>query len=97
MRMLVVSVRDAKAEIYMRPWFVQTAGVAIRSFMDEVNREDKDNQLFNHPSDFALYQIGEYDDNEGKVYGYEVPRLLLQADQVRSSRKHEVLKNLSVV
>lgn len=81
MRMVMCSVRDAKAEMFMRPFFVQSTGVAVRSFTDEVNREDKDNQMFNHASDFALYEIGLFDDSDGKVYPYDIPKLLIQADQ----------------
>lgn len=83
MRMVMVSVRDVKSELYGRPFFVRTSGEAIRSFMDEVNRNEKDNMMAAHPSDFALYEIGLFDDAEGKIYGYDIPKLLLQADQVK--------------
>lgn len=82
MRLVMVCVRDAKAEVFMRPWFANTAGMAIRAFTDEVNRDDKDNQLFKHPGDFALYEVGLFDDNEGKVYSYDVPKILISADQI---------------
>lgn len=94
MRMVIVSVRDAKADLYMRPWFVQTAGVAIRSFSDEVNREDKENHLYNHPSDFALYEIGLFDDADGKIYPYDVPKLLINADAIRM-KPHALPKNIT--
>ena len=55
---VIVSVRDTAAEAFGRPMYLQSLGVAIRSFTDEVNREDKDNQLFNHPDDFDLYVSG---------------------------------------
>lgn len=85
MRQVIVSVRDAKSETYMRPWFVTTAGAAIRAFSDEVNRNEKENTLNQHPEDFALYEIGLFDDNEGKIYHYDVPKLLIHADQVKTS------------
>lgn len=81
--MVICAVRDAKAEVYMRPFFVQQSGVAIRSFTDEVNRDDKDNTMFVHTADFALYEIGLFDDIEGKIYSYDVPKLLVQADQIK--------------
>lgn len=96
MRMVMVCVRDAKAEIYMRPWFVQTAGAAIRTFSDEVNREDKENALYNHPGDFALYEVGLFDDQEGKVYSYDIPKLLIQADQIRM-KPYALPKNITAV
>lgn len=87
MRMVICSVRDAKMESYARPWFVQTTGVAIRSFTDEVNREEKENPLNTHPEDYALYEIGLFDDADGKIYPYDVPKLLVQADQVKVEKK----------
>ncbi|WNK12398.1 MAG: nonstructural protein [Microvirus sp.] len=87
MRQVIVSVRDAKADIFGRPFFVQTAGVAIRSFSDEVNREGTDNQFNTHPEDFSLYEIGLYDDIDGKIYPYDIPKLLIQADQVKVNSK----------
>lgn len=96
MRMVICSVRDAKAEVYGRPFFVQSAGVAIRSFTDEVNREDQENNLHNHPADFALYEIGLFDDADGKLYPYDVPKLLIQADQVKVE-KNAFKRNISKV
>lgn len=83
MRMVMVCIRDAKADIFGRPFFTQSAGVAIRSFSDEVSREDKDNTMYNHPEDYALYEVGLFDDQDGKIYPYDIPKLLIQADQIR--------------
>lgn len=94
MRMVICCVRDAKADCYMRPFFVQASGVAIRSFTDEVNREDKENSMFNHPSDYSLYEIGLYDDNEGKIYPYDVPKMLISADAVKIEK---FMRGVSVV
>lgn len=84
MRMVIVAIRDVKADNYARPWFVQTVAVAMRSFADEVNREDKENQLNTHSEDFQLWEIGIYDDNDGKIYGKETPKLIASGDQVKT-------------
>lgn len=83
MRQVICTVRDAKSELFARPMFVQQAGVAIRSFTDEVNRKDPENMMYNHPSDFALYELGHYNDVEGKIIPHDIPKLLVQADQVK--------------
>lgn len=82
MKQVIIAVRDSKADAFGRPFFVASAGVGIRSFDDEVNRRDPENQMNNHPSDFALYQLGEYDDSTGIIECYPQPKLLIQADQV---------------
>ena len=81
MKQLVIAVRDSAADVFGRPYFVPTAGIAIRSFTDEVNRKADDNQLHKHAKDFALYEIGEYDDATGMVVCHPQPKLLINADQ----------------
>jgi len=87
MRMVMCSIRDFKSEIYMRPWFAQATGAAIRMFQDEVNRNDPDNMLNRHPADFALYEIGLFDDSEGVVYPYDVKKLLMEGSQATVNYK----------
>lgn len=79
---IVCSVRDQKSEAFGRPFFVPSVGVAMRDFEDEVNRADEKNILYRHPSDFALYQLGVFDDADGKI-ATDLPRLLVIGDQVR--------------
>jgi len=80
---VIVSVKDSAAEAYGRPMYLQSLGVAIRSFTDEVNREDKDNQLFNHPDDFDLYELGVFDDSLGKYELRENPTVIVRGKDVK--------------
>lgn len=65
MKFIVCAVRDIKANLYDRPFYAQSVGSAVRSFGDEVVREDPNNMLHKHPYDFELYQLGTYDDETG--------------------------------
>ena len=65
MKQCVVSVYDRAAETFGRPVFVPAKAAAIRSFSDEVNRDDPSNDLRRHPDDFDLYILGEFDDSKG--------------------------------
>jgi len=80
---VIVSVKDSAAEAFGRPMYLQSLGVAIRSFTDEVNREDKDNQLFNHPDDFDLYELGVFDDSLGKYELRENPTVIVRGKDVK--------------
>ena len=80
---VIVSVRDTAAEAFGRPMYLQSLGVAIRSFTDEVNREDKDNQLFNHPDDFDLYELGVFDDSLGRYELRENPTVIVRGKDVK--------------
>lgn len=85
MKLNLCSVKDRAADAYARPMFVPSTGVAIRSFSDEINRKADDNQLYNHPDDFDLYEFGIFDDNSGLFEIYEQPILLTLGKQVKVS------------
>lgn len=81
MKYVVGAVRDSKADCFNRPIFMQSVGSMIRSFQDEVNRSADDNAMNRHPGDFALYELGSYDDGTAVMEMHEQPKLLVQADQ----------------
>jgi len=83
MKLNLCSVKDRAADAYGRPMFAPSTGVAIRSFSDEVNRADAENQLYNHPDDFDLYEFGVFDDNSGLFEIYDQPKLLSLGKQVK--------------
>lgn len=73
MKRYVFSVRDRASDTYGSPFLTVARGQAIRSFSDEVNRKDEGNQLFRHPEDFDLYELGEFDDSTG-LFATGVPK-----------------------
>ena len=83
MKLNICSVKDRAADAFGRPMFVPSIGVAIRSFSDELNRSDADNQLYNHSDDFDLYEFGVFDDNTGLFDLYDQPKLLSLGKQVK--------------
>ena len=84
MNHVIVSVKDRAADCYGRPFFVATDNVAIRSFMDEVNRKHEENQLFNHSDDFDLFALGVFDDNTAIIDMYDSPKLLMLGKSAKS-------------
>lgn len=78
---VIVAVRDSAADTFGRPFFVPSAAVGIRSFTDEVNRSDEQNSFYKHAKDFALYEIGQYDDSTAQIVVHPQPKLLINADQ----------------
>lgn len=86
---VVVSVRDRAVDAFGRPAFVAAVGAAIRSFQDELNREHGDNQMWLHPDDFDLYELGSWDDHNGVMLQLERPRQIAVGKQlaVRKSVK----------
>lgn len=82
MKFFVLAVRDRALDAFMQPFFVQSIGLGVRSFSDEVNRNSPDSPIFKHPEDFDLYEIGEYDDHEGSLISVP-PRQIAVGKDVR--------------
>ncbi len=59
------SIFDKKAATYNTPFFCINDGVACRSFSDLVR--DHRSTVGQHPEDFALYRLGEFNDLEGII------------------------------
>lgn len=84
MKLFVFAVRDRATDAFGTPMFMVSAGQVIRSFTAEVNRADKDNQLFNHSGDFDLYELASFDAETGLFEGHP-PRLIARAQDLRVS------------
>lgn len=58
------SIFDNKALQYHAPFFVSTDGAAVRAFSDLAN--DLNSNIGRHPSDYSLFNVGFYDDQNGQ-------------------------------
>lgn len=63
MKLLAFAVYDAKAEAYLRPFFAETKGLAVRSFRDASN--DPQHEMCRHAADYTLFEIGSFDQGTG--------------------------------
>lgn len=85
MKQVCVAIYDVKAQAYMRPFFTPREAMAVRMFVDEVNRAAEDNPLYRHPEDYRLMFILEWDDESGQVVPSDqiTPRLIVEAANVK--------------
>ena len=90
MTLKMYSIRDAKSEIFNKPWFAITHGEAERNFTAAVN--DEKTSLHNHPEDFDLFYVGMYDDNTGKLTALQTPEHIIKAVQVKKSAPQNVVQ-----
>jgi hypothetical protein len=70
------AIRDRATDSFGNPMFLVSRGQAVRSFTDEINRQDRENQLYAHPDDFDLYYLGEYVTDKGSFQAIE-PEMIL--------------------
>jgi len=78
----IFAIRDRATDQFGNPMFMVSLGQAIRTFSDEVNRADKDNQLNAHSDDFDLYKFGTYTTDTG-MFDTGVPEMVCVGKSVR--------------
>ena len=78
MNINVYAVKDAKVGAFLQPFYSQTHGSAIRAFADHC--ADNTSMPNKHPEDFALYYVGAFDDQIGKLQAVD-PQLLANASE----------------
>lgn len=69
-RLKVFAVLDMKMGRFMSPFTTVNAGVACRMFSDSFG---PDSVVTKHPEDFALYELGEFDEETGYLQAHVAP------------------------
>lgn len=59
---IVLAIQDTAVKAYMKPFFVPAAAAGVRALKDEVNDPRSQGDMFKHPEDFLLFEIGTFDD-----------------------------------
>jgi hypothetical protein len=88
MRQKISSIRDAKAEIFNKPFYQNTHGEAERTFRTIVN--DDSTAVSKYPEDYDLWYLGEFDDNSGKAELLDTPQHMIKAIDVQSQNPNQV-------
>lgn len=71
------SLYDSGAKAYLRPFWSDFKVNAQRSFRQLVNQTDnRDNMVANHPDQFTLFELGEFDVRTGVFTAHAIPQTL---------------------
>jgi len=84
---MVYSVYDAKVKYFHFPFMVRNRGEALRSWEQVAN--DEKSSICSYPSDFSLMELGEFDDQTGKIEFNTVPESLGLALQFKRAPQTE--------
>lgn len=82
----IFCVKDRATETFGNPMFLISAGQAIRSFGDEINRAAEDNQLYKHPDDFDLYSLGKWSSDNG-TFSVDAPTVVVRGKDIANVNK----------
>lgn len=84
MKMFIYSIYDTASAAYMRPFFQQSDGQALRSFSDIAN--DPNHDIGRHPEDYTLVRIGTFNDQTGKIDPENPESLITGLESVAAKR-----------
>ena len=68
------TVLDQMAKAHLPPFVMPNEEMAMRTFGDCVN--DPKHRFGEHPEDYTLIVLGEWDDNTGRFLQYDIPEVL---------------------
>lgn len=70
----IFAIYDTKVSTYtIRPFCAPSKGSVLRELSDVVNATDKSAPMAKHPYDYALFEIGTFDDSTGLLSAYLAP------------------------
>lgn len=81
MKLKVCAVHDSALDAFMRPLFVPSVAMAARAFTDEVKRPES--EMHRHPSDYILYEVGEFDEESGRFSNLDAPRMVVRGVDIK--------------
>lgn len=68
MKTILISIYDKKAQFFDKPVQTQNEETAIRMITNTMQDEKSQQlQMCKTPEDFALYILGDFDDNDGSI------------------------------
>lgn len=82
MEVFIYAVRDAQTEVYGTPIFQLTEGQARRSF--EAAITNPGDPMSKNPEDYALFEMGVYDDQDGTLTPLQPRQLYTGLEAVRA-------------
>lgn len=97
MKLVMSCIHDVKGETYSQPWFTPTAAAAVRSFTDLVNDPQRGHTIFTHPEDYALFEMGTFDDVSGELVSHNIPKHLVSGSSVKKEKPIIDRSSISVV
>lgn len=83
MKLIMFAVFDSKVGVYAMPHFMRTKGEALREWQSQANNPNS--QIGKYPHDFALFEIGEYDDSNGHTKSLPAPINLGLASEFKTT------------
>jgi len=76
----VYTLFDEKAAFYGSPFYCKTDNEALRMVSDAARSTET--LIGTHPEDYSLYNVGQFDDNAGKLIPENVPVFIVKVTEL---------------
>lgn len=80
MKFQIFAIKDHALDAYMRPWYAQTIGQAIRMFQDEINNPQ--GEMHKHADDYDLYHLGEWNEETAEFQNNGTPKQVARGKEL---------------
>lgn len=84
--MIMFSIYDIKAKVYIMPFFERSKDTAIRAIATQLT---PDSLIGRYPEDFSLYQICVFDEASGAITEAEKEKICRVDEIFEASRRHD--------
>lgn len=78
MKHVMFSVYDLKGRLFGMPFYAPNVEIGTRYVAAAVNGGSADSMLSKFPSDFRLYKLGEFSDDDGAIEALAVPEMIVE-------------------
>lgn len=82
-KLICFALYDSKLQAFCSPFQMRTKGEAVRALTELVN--DSNTTVSKHPEDFALMELGFYDESNGQFENHVAPLNLGLASQYKNT------------
>lgn len=86
MKTVVMAAYDKKARAFLNPFYSTHIDVGVRAFAQAANTTE--HQVYLHPEDFALYQLGTFNDENGAFELLGTPVHIAEALSLKKGIQH---------
>lgn len=78
----IFAVRDTCVGSFLLPMFFLNRAAAVRALGDAVNKPKEDNQFFQHPEHYQLFELGGFDDESGVIGLLPAPEFIVDCSSL---------------
>lgn len=88
MTVKVFGIYDSKVEAYLTPFFMRSKGEALRAL--GIHANDPQHNFCKHAEDFTLFELGTWDESNGKFDVYPAPQSMCVLIELRKDATSDI-------